>query len=83
LALHPDKNELILLSHNSDILANPSYIAINLNDCRASSLSDLNLTIPMAAVNSLPDPSPRFLGVHFDPYLTFKCPVIQLYLLAF
>ncbi len=68
LSLHPEKTKFILFGPTRNLEI--PQIFINFNDL--NSPVNLNPIVPMICVNTLEIPVIKYLGVYFDPHLSFK-----------
>ncbi len=70
LALHPNKTKFMIFSHSNAVLNTDLRINIDFNNF--TDALDQNLITPIELVNKSADPVIKFLGVYFDPSLSFK-----------
>jgi hypothetical protein len=70
LALHPDKTKFMIFSHSNAVNDTNLRINIDFNNYNVETISAL--IKPIEFVNISPNPVVKFLGVLFDPALSFK-----------
>jgi hypothetical protein len=70
LALHPNKTKFMIFSHSNAVLNTDLRVNIDFNNFPDA--LDQNLIKPIELVNKSADPVIKFLGVYFDPSLSFK-----------
>jgi hypothetical protein len=76
LSLHPDKNKYMIISNASNVNAYQTHLFINNNNLGQN---NPNLIHEIKRVRSTDDiPAIKYLGVYFDPGLSFKFHIQQI-----
>jgi hypothetical protein len=76
LSLHPDKTKFILISHNKITLLPHHTLSINNNNSTENSPDRITLLSQVTTNDKIP--AIKYLGVFFDPELSFKYHIQQL-----
>ena len=76
LSLHPDKTKFLLISPSSQPLPQNLKIFINNNNCNENNPSRIHELTSISPSDNIP--AIKYLGVYFDPQLTFKYHLSQI-----